>query len=208
VQVPTGNTYDKYHSTNPIARYLMTGFLKAADDLLAQAEFSDLLEIGVGEGELLRHILQRRSLSRVAAFDIGGDVVRQAKVLHPDAGLFIGDAERVPLPSKSFDLVVACEVLEHVPNPYDALREMARLTRRSILVSVPREPLWRVLNIARGYYLPDWGNTPGHVNHWNSTQFVSTVAMFFNVREVRCPLPWTMILADVKNFEVWNGGGQ
>ena len=36
-----------------------------------------------------------------------------------------------------------------------------------LLVSVPREPLWRALNVARGAYLRELGNTPGHVNHWS-----------------------------------------
>ena len=38
---------------------------------------------------------------------------------------------------------------------------------RALLVSVPREPLWRGLNMARGAYMRDLGNTPGHVNHWS-----------------------------------------
>ena len=36
---------------------------------------------------------------------------------------------------------------------------------------MPREPLWRGLNMARGAYLKDLGNTPGHVNHWSKRSF-------------------------------------
>ena len=53
------------------------------------------------------------------------------------------------------------------PSPEATLAEMARVARRHLLVSVPREPLWRGLNMARGAYLRDLGNTPGHVNHWS-----------------------------------------
>ena len=65
-----------------------------------------------------------------------------------------------------FDLVAATEVLEHVDHPEAAVAEMARVARRWLLVSVPHEPLWRALNVARGAYLRELGNTPGHLNHW------------------------------------------
>ena len=60
-----------------------------------------------------------------------------------------------------------------MPDPEATLAEMARVARRHLLVSVPREPLWRGLNMARGAYLRDLGNTPGHVNHWSKRAFVS-----------------------------------
>ena len=40
----------------------------------------------------------------------------------------------------------------------------------------PREPLWRGLNIARGAYLKDLGNTPGHLNHWSKRGFVALLS--------------------------------
>ena len=49
---------------------------------------------------------------------------------------------------------------------------MARVARRWLLVSVPHEPLWRALNVARGAYLRELGNTPGHLNHWTRAAFV------------------------------------
>ncbi len=35
-----------------------------------------------------------------------------------------------------------------------------------ILLSVPKEPIWRICNMARGKYWKDLGNTPGHIQHW------------------------------------------
>ncbi len=66
------------------------------------------------------------------------------------------------------------EVLEHVPDPAAVLAEMFRVASRWVLVSVPREPLWRGLNMARGSYLRDFGNTPGHLNHWSKRSFATT----------------------------------
>jgi hypothetical protein len=63
---------------------------------------------------------------------------------------------------------------------------------------VPREPLWRVLNLARGKYLADLGNTPGHVNHWSRGGFLDLLSRRFEIVEARTPLPWTMALCKVR----------
>jgi ubiquinone/menaquinone biosynthesis C-methylase UbiE len=96
-----------------------------------------------------------------------------------------------------FDLATAIEVLEHVPEPEATVAEMARVARRRVLVSVPREPLWRGLNMGRGAYLRELGNTPGHVNHWSKRGFVSMLSRYGRVEQVRSPFPWTMLLVRV-----------
>jgi hypothetical protein len=88
-------------------------------------------------------------------------------------------------------------VLEHVPAPEATLAEMARVARRHLLVSVPREPLWRGLNVARGAYIRDLGNTPGHVNHWSKRSFTALLSRYGTVEQVRSPFPWTMLLVRV-----------
>jgi ubiquinone/menaquinone biosynthesis C-methylase UbiE len=100
-------------------------------------------------------------------------------------------------PDGSFDMAAAIEVLEHVHDPDRTLGEMARVAARHLLVSVPREPLWRVLNVARGAYVRDLGNTPGHVNHWSKRSFVRTLQRHGEVIEARSPFPWTMVLVRV-----------
>jgi hypothetical protein len=64
-----------------------------------------------------------------------------------------------------------------------------------VVLSVPSEPVWRIGNMARGRYLRQWGNTPGHVNHWGKRGFVRAVSRHFEVEDVASPLPWTMLRA-------------
>jgi hypothetical protein len=97
-----------------------------------------------------------------------------------------------------FELAAAVEVLEHVSEPERTIRELVRIAARHMLVSVPREPLWRVLNLARGAYPRQLGNTPGHLNHWTSTEFVQLLKRHGEVLAVRTPLPWTMLLVRVR----------
>ena len=60
---------------------------------------------------------------------------------------------------------------------------------------MPFEPIWRIGNMARGRYLRDLGNTPGHVNHWTNRGFTTLVGTHFEVVDRATPLPWTMVLA-------------
>ncbi|MGH9024727.1 MAG: class I SAM-dependent methyltransferase, partial [Acidimicrobiia bacterium] len=106
-----------------------------------------------------------------------------------------GDIAALPFPDRSFDLVLAIEVLEHVPRPSDALHEIARVAKGDVVLSVPREPLWRVANMARGRYLSAYGNTPGHIQHWSRRAFVRLVARHLDVTAVRSPPPWTIVAA-------------
>nr|WP_256444588.1 methyltransferase domain-containing protein [Aquihabitans sp. G128] len=102
---------------------------------------------------------------------------------------------RLPFEADTFDLVLAIEVLEHVPYPELALSELHRVARRDVVVSVPREPIWSAANLARGKYLKDLGNTPGHINHWSKKGFAELVGRRFDVRAVHSPFPWTMVAA-------------
>jgi SAM-dependent methyltransferase len=106
-------------------------------------------------------------------------------------------AENLPFADGEFDLASAIEVLEHVPDPEHTVAEMARCAARHLLVSVPREPLWRGLNLARGAYVRDLGNTPGHLNHWSRGSFERLLARHGDVVETRSPFPWTMLLVRV-----------
>jgi ubiquinone/menaquinone biosynthesis C-methylase UbiE len=105
------------------------------------------------------------------------------------------DIER---PQDAADLIVCCEVLEHVDAPERALEAIARVAERDVILSVPREPLWRVLNMARGKYISQLGNTPGHLNHWSSRGFVEMAQRYFDVIAVRKPVPWTMLHCRVR----------
>jgi 2-polyprenyl-3-methyl-5-hydroxy-6-metoxy-1,4-benzoquinol methylase len=194
--IVTGNTYDKYGSTNLLVRRLMTGFERTLDELLTSAEPHSLLDVGCGEGVLVHQWAQRLGECRVVGIDLeeqsiqAGWSERQA----PNLEYHVMRAENLPFAENEFDLATAIEVLEHVPDPEHTLAEMARCAERHLLVSVPREPLWRMLNMARGAYLPQLGNTPGHINHWSKRSFGKLLARYGEVAEARSPFPWTMML--------------
>jgi len=193
---PAGNNFDKFKATNPISRRLMSGFITSLRDLLSQAQADSVLEVGCGEG-YIQELLGDFGISTQVAFDIDYPIVVDARQKVPTSTYFVANAEAIPVPSKSFDLSMAIEVLEHVPSPDKVLAEMKRVTRKYCIVSVPREPIWRVLNLARGKYWGSIGNTPGHIQHWSTGGFIRQVEKHFEIIAVRQPLPWTMLLVKV-----------
>jgi 2-polyprenyl-3-methyl-5-hydroxy-6-metoxy-1,4-benzoquinol methylase len=197
---PAGNYYDKYHTRNPIARRLMNGFLESFDDLLGRVGApATVLEAGCGEGELTMRVA-RSTDARIHAFDISPEVVSEARERLVMAGLSAkvnlrADSiyELTPLRDHA-DLVVCCEVLEHLADPELAVKKLASVCGEYLIASVPREPVWRILNMARGKYWNDFGNTPGHYQHWSSADFQKLLCTHFEIIELRQPLPWTMTL--------------
>jgi SAM-dependent methyltransferase len=195
--VPTGNTYDKYSSKNPVERRLMAGFFAALDTLVPSAAPASILEVGVGEGEVSSRLADRWPEARMVGLDLPDPDLAVHWPGAPFCGAF-ADIANLPFPARSFDLVLAIEVLEHVPDPVAALAEIARVARADIVVSVPREPIWRAANLARGKYLGAVGNTPGHINHWSRRSFTSFVSQQLDVQQSRSPFPWTMVAASVR----------
>ena len=197
--IVTGNTYDKYNARNPVARLLQHGFERNLEDLLASTEPRSLLDVGCGEGVLTQRWANQLAPRRVVGIDLDDPLLaaewerRQA----PNLTYIAQRAEALPFADGEFDLTTAIEVLEHVPDPAHTIAELARCAERHVLVSVPREPLWRAVNMARGAYWRELGNTPGHVNHFSKSAIVSLCARHGDVIETRSPFPWTMVLVRV-----------
>ena len=197
--VPTGNTTDKYNTQNPVMRRLMAGFERDLDELFAKAAPRSILDVGCGEGVLTCKWAERLDGGRIVGIDLDDPKLKaewQSRE-RPNLEFRVEEATSLSFTDDEFDMATAIEVLEHVPEPEATVAEMARVARSHLLGSVPREPLWRGLNMARGAYWRDLGNTPGHVNHWSKRGFVSLLSRYGAVEEVRTPLPWTMALVSV-----------
>ncbi len=200
--IVVGNAYDKYGSSNPIERWLMQCFVSAMTGLVDKIKPASIHDVGCGEGYWTLKWLEQGIAAR------GSDFSRNV------IGLAQSNAKSRNLSSESFKvcsiyelkpdvdaahLVICCEVLEHLERPDDGLKALQAIASPYLIISVPREPLWCVMNIVRGRYWRDWGNTPGHIQNWSQSQFLSLVSRYFEVLEVRSPVPWTMLLC--RNWE-------
>jgi ubiquinone/menaquinone biosynthesis C-methylase UbiE len=197
--VVIGNHTPKYSARNPAIRWLTGRWVANLDQMFTRVEGDQpsrpqrALEVGCGEGVIAERMARR--WAEVVALDL------------PDAGLradwrgyggprFLhASAHQLPFGDGQFDVVVAAEVLEHLADPHTGLAEMARVTRRHLVLSVPREPVFRGCNLVAGRYVRDLGNTPGHLNHWSKPAFVRFVSQVAHIRAVTNPFPWTTIWA-------------
>ena len=189
-----GNVYDKYASTSPIVRRLVASFFAELDALVAEVAPATILEAGCGEGIVTRRMAAKTG-ARATGLDLESDRLRGHWAADPSVAYVVGDAQALPFADDEFDLVVLVEMLQLVPDAGRALSEAARVARRAIIVTVPREPLWRMLNVARGAYWRALGDTPGHVHHWSRRAIVDLVCAHATVDAVRSATPWTLVLA-------------
>jgi len=198
VGVVIGNHTHKYTARNPAIRWLTNRWVANLDHVFQQIAAEPgapecALEVGCGEGVIAQRLHQR--WGEVIALDLPDAGLRADWRQLPGPRFLHADAHALPFGDKQFDVVVAAEVLEHLPDPDRGLAELARVSRRHLVLSVPQEPIFRGCNLLAGRYLRDLGNTPGHLNHWTRRGFTRLVAGVADVREVTSPFPWTIIWA-------------
>ena len=194
--IVTGNFFDKFKSKNPIHRLLIWNFLQCMRMALDRAgKASTIVDVGCGTGELAKRLLESTNMS-YTGIDIDHILLEETAKAIPGAVTVFASAEHLPLPDGSCDLVLCSEVLEHLMNPVAAIAEFRRISKRWLLVSVPREPMWRILNICRGAYLRQFGNTPGHFQHFGLRDIRNLVRSFGNIVLELRPLPWTILLVE------------
>lgn len=197
-----GNHYDKYKSKNPIERKLVKGFFDNVANLFnlvkQDCEPDRILEAGCGEGvfsSFTRSVFPRAFFD---AFDVEESVVSEAirRYGNLDIHFFTGSIYEIDKEDASIPLIVCSEVLEHLEKPGEALKELKRVASGYLFLSVPQEPVWRLLNMCRFKYWTDLGNTPGHIQHFSRRGFLGLIHEVGGLEIVayRKSLPWQMVL--------------
>jgi ubiquinone/menaquinone biosynthesis C-methylase UbiE len=186
----------KYEDTNPISKYLVDNYFKSVAKLIEKInEINSAHEIGAGEGRSTNRLKQM--VLNLSASEYVDDLVLLAKKNNPDLNIFQESIYKLKIDDNSVELVFLLEVLEHLDYPEIALEEIKRKTRQYLILGVPREPLWRFLNICRFKYLRNFGNTPGHLNHWSKKSLIKLIEKKFGkVIAIESPIPWTIVLAE------------
>ncbi|MDR1850292.1 MAG: class I SAM-dependent methyltransferase [Zoogloeaceae bacterium] len=192
------NNYDaiKYETNNPIAKLILKNFFDALEILLDTIHAENVYEVGCGNGYVTEFLKRQYPKAHISAMDIDGQKVAIAKTRIEGINFSVGTIYDTMQQSDSFDLVISTEVLEHLDDPLRALKELARISRRYILITTPNEPFWRIANMARLKYISAFGNTPGHINHWSKKSLCAFANEICNVQAVKTPFPFTILLCE------------
>jgi ubiquinone/menaquinone biosynthesis C-methylase UbiE len=190
----------KYEDTNIISKFLVENYFKSVEKLVNKITTIDSAhEIGCGEGRSTKKI--NKMISNLTASEYVENLIPLARENNPDLTIYQESVYELKHEDNSVDLVFLLEVLEHLDFPKIALEELKRVSKKYIILGVPREPLWRFLNICRFKYLKDYGNTPGHLNHWSKKSLIKLIEKEYGkVIAVESPIPWTIILAEKHPF--------
>jgi SAM-dependent methyltransferase len=116
--------------------YYIISFLS---EIFEKSEIATFADAGCAEGLYVKHI----ATAYRETFCIGGDVARayveKAKSNKESLRIeyIVCDIESLPFKDSSIDVVLCSEVLEHVPNYRQALRELHRVMNRHLIISIP-----------------------------------------------------------------------
>lgn len=185
----------KFQDQNPIQRLLIGRFRRQVTQVLTTIQPRSILEVGCGEGYLLSVLHQEFPATIMRGLDINSEALAEGRTLFSHLDLRSGDIFHIGEPDASWDVVIASEVLEHLADPVAALRELRRVAKRAVLLSVPHEPWFSLGNLARGRHIVRFGNHPEHVNQWSKPGFAKVVRQEFSDCLVTGSFPWTIILA-------------
>jgi ubiquinone/menaquinone biosynthesis C-methylase UbiE len=189
----------KYNSSNPVSKFLVNNFLNQILTTVKSIKFDSFLEVGCGEGMVLNKLKPYLQNKIALAIDIDVNEVKDALKNAHFCTISQASAYALPLRDKSIDLVLCCEVMEHLDNPERALEEIRRVAKIAVIISVPNEPLWCILNMIRGAYWKNYGTPPNHFNRWRPKQIVNLVNQYIPVDDVKIPIPWTLLQCSLKN---------
>lgn len=136
------------------------------------SEGSSVLDLGVGDGALLRYLIEER---KIAGY--GLDIAPKAVEFCRQAGLNVDLADiNQPITNfiaNPFDYIILSEIIEHLPDPESLLNTLRPYARKAIIVSIPNTGYHQHrLRLLMGRFPLQWVVTPGeHLRFWTLADF-------------------------------------
>jgi len=136
------------------------------------ADGDRVLDLGTGDGALLRYLLNHRQVE-ARGIDIAPEAVAFCQAQGLDVTL--GDIRRpvTEYLSEAVDYVILSEIIEHLPNPEELLQQLRPMVRKGFLLSIPNTGYYQHrLRLLLGRFPLQWVVTPGeHLRFWTRTDF-------------------------------------
>ena len=191
---PSSN-YIKHTRKDPITKWAIGKFNELLYSYVNKIKPKKILDVGCGEGFTLKYLTKKGKFS-LHGIDSSKEAIRLARKIAPKSRLRVGDVTKLPFKGNSFDIVLLLEILEHLENPKKIIKEVKRLAKKAVIISVPREPYFRIIEVIIN---PIIGGLPsGHINFWNSKKFEKLISEEFKKYEIARTTIWQMALCYIK----------
>lgn len=192
------DNFKKHTHRNPIQRLLLWNFFKNLVNLTASKKVDSILDVGSGEGFTLNRLKEKGIGKKLEGLEYSKDAIALGKKTYPDIKITQGSIYELPYEDNSFDLVLCTEVLEHLDEPKKALKELIRVSKKYLVISVPNEPFFMFAQAVRGKNWSRFGNDIEHINHWTMFGFPKFIKKNSTVKILakRFPFAWTMLLLE------------
>jgi len=190
----------KYKTQKALSRSLIGNFLTKVVVMVEKNQPKSILDVGCGKGfvvSFLKRHLEKSTAEQIDfwGFDISSENIQVARKVLGEEKAFVADIYEIDLPERSFDLVLALEILEHLEKPRKALKQLQKITKRNILLSVPLEPYFGFSNLLFRRKMKEIKKEESRINKWTKGKFVNLVDKYFEVEEVTISFPWLLVLA-------------
>jgi SAM-dependent methyltransferase len=170
-------------------RYMISYHLMRA---LSHLKFMSLLDVGGAEG--YKAALARSLFDvRVRSSDLSEEVCKRAQDIYGIEGDPI-DINNLPYDDNSFDVVICSETLEHIPDIVNATKELIRVSKKAVVITVPHEPE----NIITRNIQDRIPHAHLHALDIGSFDFVNQFVSEIKVEKILCPylnIPSAMVEA-------------
>lgn len=185
----------KHLSSNRVQQFLLHRFHQEIARLIRQSGQTFLLDVGCGEGFVLKYVSHQFPELRAIGGDFNWESLQWGRrQISLDIPLSTFDIHALPFPDHHFPLVMCLEVLEHLPDSVVGLRELSRVSSDYILLSVPHEPFFRGANFLRGKHLTALGNDPEHLHNYSDRAFSRMVEQVIDIVWHGYRFPWQIVL--------------
>lgn len=194
------DNFKKHTHKNPIQRMLLDNFFRNLVELIKTKKVDSILDVGCGEGFTLNRLREQKIGNKLEGIEYLKTAIELGKKMYPDIKIKQGNIYNLPYADNSFDLVLCTEVLEHLEDPEKGLKELVRVAKKYLIISVPNEPFFMMAQLLRGKNWSRFGNDIEHINHWTMFGFPQFVGKNSGTKVKilvqRHPFAWTMLLLD------------
>ena len=164
-----------YNSANPLVKFVHNQRLNQIVKMIS-CQNEKILDAGCGEGHLIQKLYLKNEKNSYYGIDIAKIALQEAKKRCPYAKLYKMNLSKINFQNESFDTIICTEVLEHIYEYKNVIKELKRVLKRNgdFIISFPNEILW---TISRFFLRKKPIKVPDHVNHFMPNNIKSLMGL-------------------------------